>query len=167
MLLVIRRSVCRFLLVTFSLVFFSQLTVAEDASCKPVKVDPVLATDAKLVLSQAKLFLKAYKRLDLDKLVPFIDSPSETVRSLVRERLEVREGRNLHHGVAGYCVEDIRSATDGFHSIVTGRAFYLSGSTPPEKFFFYVSMKANKPTFTYLMFLRSDTFHLSGAKPIS
>jgi len=143
------------------------LCQSADGNCKRTKVDRSLRPDAKLLLDHLNPYLKAYRKLDLDQILPFIDSrSSESARLFVKNRLELGGGRNLHHGVSVYCVEEIRPGTDGFHSMISGKAFYRNASSPPEDIFFYASIEVNGPVFTHLMFLRSDTFHLSGAKPI-
>ncbi len=158
------RFSCNLLVLIFSTMLLSQ---SAEGSCKRTKIDPSLRPDAKLVLARSNPYLKAYRNLDLDQILPFIDSrSSESARLFVKNRLELGGGRNLHHGVSVYCVEEIRPATDGFHSMISGKAFYLGTSSPPEDFFFYASIEEKRPVFTHLMFLRSDTFHLSGAKPI-
>jgi hypothetical protein len=159
-----RLSRCKLLVLILSTMLLWQ---PADGRCKSAKVHRSLRHDAKLVLARANPYLKAYRDLDLDQIVPFVEPrPSDTARLYVKNRLEMGEGRNLHHGVSIYCVEAMRPATDGFHSIISGKAFYLSASSLPEEFFFYVSIEAKQPFFTHLMFSRSDTFHLSGAKPI-
>lgn len=154
----------------YLLLIFFALILAHSAQsavkCKPVSVEPFLRTDSKLVLEHARKYVNVYRKLELAQIVTFIEPSSpESERSFVKARLESREGRNLHHAVAVYCVEEIRPATDGFHSVVSGRAFYRHESSP-EEFFFYTSIEEGRPFFTHLMFARTDTFHLSGAKPI-
>lgn len=157
------------LICLLGIIFFCHAQIQGQSRCDTPTIDPTVKAEAKRILRRSRSYLDAYRKLDLDGILGFVivQNARAGTKDFIKKRLESSEANNPHLGVLKYCIDEMRPASDGYHSVITGRALYRNRLSHDEPIFFYVSLENNHIFFTHLMFSAVDTFHLSGAAPIS